>query len=126
MLIAMLAMFVLGSGLTGGLLLNPAEVAAIGERIELAVEDPARSAQAGEIVDELEAEIEAFDRIFVESGRSLEDIYRDHGAGSRQMLQTLEMLNLEWYASQSRGIKLRSRLTEILTAVEWSEVFSAE
>lgn len=125
MLIAMLTVFLLGGGLMGGTLLNPDEVDVLDKRIESTLRDPARSAEAGEIVTELKTEIEAFDRIFVDAGRELEDIYRDHDAGSRPMLQTLERLNLEWYASQSRNTKLRDRLKETLTAEEWAAVFGA-
>ena len=124
--IVMLTVFLLGGGLMGGTLLNLAEVDAIGERIESALQDPARSAGAGGIVAELKTEIENFDRIFVESSEELEAIYRDHDAGSRQMLQTLERLNLEWYASQSRNLKLRKRLRETLPAGEWTAIFSAD
>lgn len=126
MLIAMLTVFLLGGGLMGGTLLNPAAVDALADRVELAVADPARSAQAGEIVAELRTEIEAFDRIFVAAGEDLEDIYLDHSAGRYQMLQSLEKLNLEWYASQSRNLKLRHRLRETITADEWKAVFDAD
>jgi len=125
MLIAMLTVFLLGGGLMGGAQLNPGEVDAIDERIEATLEDPARIVKAGKIVDELKTEIEAFDRIFVDSGLALEQIYRDHDAGSRSMLQALERLNLEWYASQSRNLKLRNRLRKTLTAEEWTAVFGA-
>lgn len=126
MLIAMLTVFLLGGGLMGGTLLNTDEVDAIGARIEQAVADSERSAQAGEIVAELKTEIENFDRIFVDSGRGLEDIYRDHAAGRYQLRQKLEQLNVEWYASQSRNMKLRGRLRETLSAEEWSRVFNGE
>ena len=126
MLIAMLTVFLLGGGLMGGTLLNPAEVDTIGERIESTLQDPDRADQAGKIVEELKTEITTFDRIFVESGDKLEGIYHDHDAGSRPMLETLERLNLEWYASQSRNLKLRNRLRETLTADEWSRVFEPE
>lgn len=125
MLIVMLTVFLLGGGLMGGTLLNPDEVDTIGARIESTLEDAARTAEAGEIVDQLKTEIEAFDRVFVDAGRELEAIYRDHDAGSRPMLQALERLNLEWYASQSRNLKLRDRLQETLTAEEWTAVFGA-
>ena len=125
MLIAMLTVFLLGGGLMGGTLLNPGEVDAIGERIESTLQDPARSAEAGKIIEELKTEIETFDRIFVASGEELEDIFRDHDAGSRPMRQALERLNLEWDASQSRNLKLRNRLRKSLTADEWLAVFGA-
>jgi len=126
MLIAMLTVFLLGGGLMGGTLLSPDEVDAFGARIESTLEDPARITEAGEIVAELKNEIEAFNLIFVDAGRELEEIYRDHDARSRPMLQALERLNLEWYASQSRNLKLRDRLKETLTAAEWASVFEAK
>ena len=124
MLIAMLTVFLLGGGLMGGAMLTSADVDLIETRVELAVEDPARNAEALQVVAELRAEVEDFDQVFFESGEQLREIYRDHEAGSRQMLQTLEQLNLAWYASQSRGMVMRDRLRESMTAEEWSAVFA--
>jgi hypothetical protein len=126
MLSTMLTVFLLGGGLMGGSILNPAEVEAIGERVEQMVEDPARVAAATQLLDELKSEVENFDEIFVDSGNDLSDIFRDHNAGSRQMLKELEALNLEWYTSQNRNVKLRARLKNSITAEEWAVVFGAE
>lgn len=123
MLIAMLTVFLLGGGLMGGSMLSPADVDLIGERVEQMVGDPARSAEATQVLDELKTEIEAFDKVFIDSGDTLRDLYLNHEAGSRQTLQTLEALNLEWYVSQNRSIKLRDRLKESITAEEWAAIF---
>lgn len=125
MLIAMLTVFLLGGGLLGGSMVTPEEVDLIGERVELAVDDPARAATATQVLDELKTEVEAFDEIFIDSGNTLRDLYLDHEAGSRKTLQTLEALNLEWYVSQQRGIKLRERLKQSINAEEWAVIFDA-
>lgn len=123
MLDTMLTVFLLGGGLMGGLTLNPDEVEAIMRRAEESIDDNKRVAAAGKVLDELETEVKDFNRIFRDSGERLGDIYRNHAAGSRQLLQTLEMLNLEWYAAQNRSIKLRDQLQEAVTAEEWAGVF---
>ena len=123
MLTAMLTVFLLGGGLMGGALLTPADVELIQNRVELAVEEPARNAEALQIVGELRSEVESFNQVFLESGEQLREIYLDHEAGSRQLLTTLEELNLAWYASQSRGVVMRDRLRETVTAEEWTRVF---
>ncbi|MCP4286027.1 MAG: hypothetical protein GY792_16490 [Gammaproteobacteria bacterium] len=123
MLIAMLTVFLLGGGLMGGTILNPFEVETITERVEMTIDDPGRAQAAAEILDELKTEIQDFDRIFVDSGEAVSDIYRDHSAGRHQLLKTLEALNLEWYASQNRNLKLRKRLKESITAAEWAAIF---
>ncbi len=123
MLNAMLTVFLLGGGLMGGTILNPAEVEAITERIELSVGDPARVTTATALLDELETEVTNFDKVFVQSGEELSDLYRDHNADSRQILNTLEALNVEWYVSQYRGIKLRDKLKQEITADEWARIF---
>ena len=125
MLIAMLTVFLLGSGPLGGSMLTPEEIDLIGERVELAVDDPVRAATATEVIDELKTEVEAFDEIFIDSGDTLRDLYLDHAAGSRETLHTLEALNLEWYVSQQRGIKLRERLRQSINAEEWAVIFDA-
>lgn len=123
MLIAMLTVFLLGGGLMGGTILNPAEVDAISERVELSVGDSARLSTATALLDELKTDVENFDKVFTRSGEELIDLYRDHGADSRKMLKTLEALNLEWYVSQYRSIKLRDKLKQSITADEWAEIF---
>ncbi|MDH3762551.1 MAG: hypothetical protein OEU50_16335 [Gammaproteobacteria bacterium] len=123
MLIAMLTVFLLGGGLMGGTILNPAEVDAISERVELSVGDPARLSAATALLDELKTDVENFDKVFAQSGEELIDLYRDHGADSRKMLKNLEALNLEWYVSQYRSIKLRDKLKQSITADEWAEIF---
>jgi len=126
MLNAMLTVFLLGGGLMGGTMLNPSEVEAITERVEMTIGDAGRVQAAAEILDQLKTEIKDFDRIFVDSGEALSDIYRDHSAGRQQMLKTLEALNLEWYASQNRNLKLRKRLMGSITADEWARIFAAD
>lgn len=123
MLITMLTVFLLGGGLMGGAILNSAEIEAIAERVELTVDDPSRVTSALTLLDELKAEVSNFDQIFVESGEELSDLYRDHSADSRQMLKTLERLNLEWYVSQNRNVKLRDKLKKSINADEWPMIF---
>jgi hypothetical protein len=123
MLIAMLTVFLLGGGLLGGSMLTPTDVDLISERISLLVDEPARAATAQQVLDELKIEVEAFDEIFIDSGDTLRDLYLDHEAGSRQMLSTLESLNLEWYVSQQRSLKLRDRLRKSIIIEEWAAVF---
>lgn len=126
MLIAMLTVFLLGGGLLGGSMITPDDVELIGERVELAVEDPARSATAIQVIDELETEVENFNQIFIDSGESLRDLYLDHTASSYKTLRTLETLNVEWYASQNRTVRLRARLKESINAEEWARIFDTE
>ena len=126
MLSAMLTVFLLGGGLMGGAMLTPADVGLIENRAESAVADPARRAEALQIVGELRVEVESYDQTFFASGERLRTVYLDHAAGSRQMLQTLEELNLAWYASQSRNMVLRDRLRESISADEWANVFPAD
>lgn len=123
---AMLSVFLLGGGLLGGAMVTPDDADLISKRIKLVVEDSARVEEAMRLLDELETEIEEFDRIFIDSGESLRDLYLDHGAGSRQTQSVLEPLNLEWYTSQNRNVKLRARLKESITADEWAKIFGAE
>ncbi len=123
MLIAMLTMFLLGGDLLGGSVLTPADFDLISERILLQVNDTARAATATQVLDELKTEVEGFNQIFIDSGDTLRDLCLDHEAGSRQMLNTLESLNLEWYASQQRGLKLRDRFRESIIIEEWAAVF---
>ena len=123
MLNSMLNTLLIGGGLMGGKPLNPAEVEPISERVEFAIADPARVATARKMLGELTLEIEAYNRIFIEAGQEIGRIYRNHETGSHPLRQTLESLNLEWYASQYRGIKLRDRLREKITAKEWTTVF---
>lgn len=124
MLIAMLTMFLLGGGLLGGSMVTPEEVDLIGERVELVVADPARAATAEQLLAELKTEIEKFDEIFIDSGDALRDLYLDHAAGSHKTQKTLEKLNLEWYVSQQRGIKLREKLKQSIEAEEWAKIFA--
>jgi len=124
MLNAMLSVFLLGGGLMGGTILNPAEVDILSERVELSVADPARVSAATALLGKLQTEVTNFDKVFVQSGEALSDLYRDHNADSRQMLKTLEALNLEWYVSQYRSIKLRDKLKEEISADEWASIFA--
>jgi hypothetical protein len=123
MLIAMLTVFLLGGGLLGGAMVTPADVDLIVERVELLIENPESAAKAELVLDELKTEVEAFDQIFIDSGEGLRDMYLDHGAATVQMQASLESLNLEWYQSQQRFLKLRDQLKESITAEEWSAVF---
>ena len=124
MLIAMLTAFLLGGGLLGGSMVTPADVDLINERVELLVENPERARSAQQVLDELKTEVEGFNQIFFDSGDSLRDMYLDHEAAARQMQRSLESLNLKWYESQQRGLKLRDRLRESITADEWAAVFA--
>lgn len=126
MLSAMLTVFLLGGGLLGGSMITPTNADQISERVELVVEDSARNAATKQILDELNTEVGNFNRIFIDSGDSLRDLYLDHGAASHNMLSSLEALNLEWYTSQNRNVKLRDRLKNSITAEEWAEIFGAE
>lgn len=119
----MLVSFLLGSGLLGGSLVTPADVDLIDERVELLVEKPGSVAKAQLVLDELKAEVEEFDQIFIDSADSLRDMYLDHETAAWQMQRSLESINLEWYESQQRGLKLRDRLRELITADEWAAVF---
>ena len=123
MLIAMLASFLLGSGLLGGSMVTPADVDLIGKRVELIVENPESVAKTQRVLDELKTEVEEFDQVFIDSADSLRNMYLDHETAAWQMQRSLESLNLEWYESQQRGLKLRDRLKESITAVEWAAVF---
>ena len=123
---AILTSLLLGAGLLGGSMITPDGVDLIGDRVELVVEDSTRVTGAEKVIDELRTEVKDFNEIFIDSGDSLSDLYRDHAAGSRQMQQTLETLNLEWYASQNRSVKLRARLKEFVSAEEWAGIFSAK
>jgi hypothetical protein len=125
MLIAMLTVFLLGGGLLGGSMITPSDIALMNERVELAVEDPKRAAVAKEALVELETEVEDFNKTFIDSGDRLSALYLDHGASSYETLRTLESLNVEWYASQNRTVKLRARLKESITAEEWAKIFGA-
>lgn len=124
MLIAMLTVFLLGSGLLGGSMVTPADVGLIAERVELFVENPESAETAQQVLDELKTEAEVFNQIFFESGDSLRDMYLDHETAAWQMQRRLESLNLEWYESQHRGLKLRDRLRDLITADEWATVFA--
>ena len=123
MLIAMLTMYLLGGGLLGGSVLTPADVDRIGERMELVLNDPSSLEASMLVLDELKIEVENFNEVFLDSGDTLPDLYLDHGADSKQILGTLEALNLEWGATQNRSIELRYRLKESVTADEWVVVF---
>ena len=124
MLIAMLVSFLLGGGLLGGSLVTPADVDLIGERVEVLVENPESAKAAQQVLDELKAEVEDFNQTFFDSSDSLRDMYLDHETAAWQMQRSLESLNLEWYESQQRGLKLRDRLRESITADEWAAVFA--
>ena len=126
MLIAMLVSFLLGGGLLGGSMVTPADVDLIGERVELLVVNSESAAKAQLVLDELRTEVKAFNQIFFDSGDSLRDMYLDHEIPAWQIQRSLESLNLEWYQSQQRGLKLRNRLKESITADEWTEVFGNE
>ncbi len=123
MLITMLAMYLFGGGLLGGSMLTPADVDQIGERMELVLNDPAGLEASMLVLDELKTEVENFNEVFLNSGDTLRDLYLDHGADSKQIMGTLEALNLEWGATQNRSIELRYRLRESVTANEWVAVF---
>ena len=123
---AMLTTLLLGAGLLGGSMIKPNVVDLISDRVGLVVEDPAHVAGADQVLDELRGEVADFSEVCIDAGDSLSDLYLDHAAGSQQMLQTLEALNLEWYASQNRGVKLRARLKEFISAEEWVQIFDAE
>ena len=114
----MLSVFLLGAGLLGGYLIS--------ERVEQVLEDSTRVAKANQVLDELSGEVDDFNEVFIDSGDSLRDLYLDHAAGSQQMQRTLEALNLEWYASQNRSVKLRERLKEFISAEEWASIFVVE
>lgn len=122
----MLTLFLLDGGLLGGSMVIPHEVDLVSEGVKLAVDDPARSATATRILDELKSEVQAFDEIFIDSGNALRGLYLDHSAGSRKILRRLETLNLEWYVSQQRGIKLRERLKLSINADEWAKIFNPD
>ena len=124
MLTTMLMLFLLGSGLLGGSLATPAEVETIGEAVEQVVNNSETAVDARRIFDELGKEAEVFDRIFIDSGDKLRDLYLDHESQAWQMQRSLELLNLEWYQSQHRGLKLRDQLLETMTADEWAVVFA--
>ena len=122
----MLSVFLLGAGLLGGYLITPNHADLISERVEQVLEDSTRVAKANQVLDELSGEVDDFNEVFIDSGDSLRDLYLDHAAGSQQMQRTLEALNLEWYASQNRSVKLRERLKEFISAEEWARIFDAE
>lgn len=122
----MLTVLLLGAGLLGGSMITPNDLDLIGERVEVVIEDPTRVVGAEQVIDELRTEVEDYNEVFIDAGDSLSDLYLDHAAGSQQMLQTLEALNLEWYASQNRSVKLRARLKEYISAEEWARIFDAK
>lgn len=122
---AMLTVFLLGGGLMGGALLTPAAVDRLEADISGTIADPGRRAEAALVVGDLEREVENYNRAFIASANRVQEIYRDHDAGPRQLLRELEELNLAWYASQSRNMVLRDRLRESMTADEWAQVFPA-
>lgn len=126
MLNAMLTVFLLGGGLLGGSMLTPSDTYPIADRLEEAIKDPQQLSQVKQILSELETEVTKFERIFVDSGNDLRDLYLDHDAGSRQTQRRLEELNLEWYVSQQRNIKLRERLRLSIDAGQWNRVFDPE
>jgi len=126
MLNAMLTVFLLAGGLLGGSMLTPSDVYPIADRLELAIKDPQQLSQAKRILSELETEVDKFERIFVDSGNDLRELYLNHEAGSRQTLRRLEQLNLEWYVSQQRNIKLRERLRQSIDAEQWGRIFEHE
>lgn len=126
MLIALLAVFFLGGGGIGGSVLTPAAVKEIGKQIEAEVTDAARVEAAALTLAELKAEIKGFEKIFAKSGKELNGLYKDHGAGADRMLAALDSLNTHWEASQQRAIDLRFDLKESLTEEEWAAVFERE
>lgn len=126
MLNAMLTVFLLGGGLLGGAMLTPSDTYPIADRLEAAIKDPQQLSQVKQILSELETEVTKFERIFVDSGNGLRDLYLDHDAGSRQTQRRLEELNLEWYVSQQRNIKLRELLRLSIDAEQWDRVFDHE
>ena len=121
-----LSAFLLGAGLLGGSLITPNHADLIGDRVELVIEDQSRGVEAERVLDELRTEVDDFNEVFLDSGDSLRGLYLDHAAGSLQLQRALEALNLEWYASQNRSVKLRARLKEFISAEEWARIFAVE
>lgn len=122
MIWALLAFYFFGGGGAGASVLTQEAVKEMGERVESVVEDPLRAEAAQQSLDELRAEIKAFNKTFSRSGKDLEKIYKDHEASAEQMLTILNDLNVEWDAAQTRAIELRFALKETLTQEEWSQV----
>ena len=104
----MLSVFLLGAGLLGGYLITPNHADLISERVEQVLEDSTRVAKANQVLDELSGERP---RVWT---------------ADRDRERTLEALNLEWYASQNRSVKLRERLKEFISADEWASIFVVE
>jgi hypothetical protein len=117
---ALLAFYFFGGGGAGASVLTQEAVKEMGERVESVVEDTVRAEAAEQSLDELRAEINAFNKTFYRSGKDLEKIYKDHEAGAEQMLTILNDLNVEWDAAQTRAIELRFALTATLNQEEWS------
>jgi septal ring factor EnvC (AmiA/AmiB activator) len=121
-IMALLLMFFLGDGITGGIL-NSQEVKQLTSKVEEVVEDTKRLKTARKTLKQLHKESRRLERSFSKSGRQLTKLFVDHTTSADQMSEVFDKLNLEWEMSQQKALGIRWDLKLSLTESEWGLVF---
>ena len=111
------------SGINAGVL-TPAAVEQMSDRVEIVVEDPARSDAADAVLKDLKEMVLDFENTFAASGKAIERSYRDHTADRAEIEAELDGLNRDWARAQERALDLRFELREHLTREEWAALYA--
>jgi len=124
---ALLAWYFFGGG-AGGVSAATVTTASVGElreSVRIVVEDPARSAAATAILDQLAEVTRSFEKAFSASGRKLSAAYRDYDEQGETAATILAELEQRWAVDQQRALDLRYELKDALTREEWAALFGA-
>jgi hypothetical protein len=122
MITALLLMYFLGGGVTGGLL-DSQEIKQLTSQVEEVVGDKQRLKAAVKTLKQLRKESKSFERAFSKSGKQLTKLFVDHEASADQMRDVIDKLNLDWESSQQKTLGIHQDLKGSLTESEWGLVF---
>jgi hypothetical protein len=98
----------------------------LGSRIEIAVDETSRREDALTVLKSLSRDIREFEKVFAESGRRLNSLYKNHSSGREEALVVLDVLDADWERRQTLALDKWFELRAILTEDEWSTLFSKE
>jgi hypothetical protein len=97
-----------------------------GGRVEIAVDETNRREDALTVLKSLSREVREFEKVFAESGRKLNSLYKNHSSGREEALVILDALDADWEKRQSLALDKWFQLRAILTEDEWSTLFGKE
>jgi len=127
MIWALLAWYFFGGAPGAGAnILTTTVLEELGSRVEIVVDETSRREDALTVLESLSGDIREFEKIFAESGRRLNSLYKNHSSGREEALVVLDALDADWEKRQTLALDKWFELRAILTADEWSTLFGKE